>query len=227
MSSADVSVSAVDEAVQPENVRKARILVADNHFLIAEALSMLLAQHFDVVGVLNDGNLITKELARLRPEVVLLPVTMSGLSGLDAARIISKEAPDIKIVFLTMHANRVIMKEAFQVGASAFVVKNCGANDLVQAVKTVLNGATYVSPEIQDDLVPHPPETLSDRQITVLKLVAQGCSAKQIGFRLNISSRTVEFHKRSLMDKLKLRTNSQLTRYAIEHGLASKKDPWT
>ena len=138
-----------DEAVQlngdlqPERHVKARILLADDHFLIAETLSILLAPHFDVVGVINDGKLVVDEVARQEPQVVLLDVTMPGLNGLDAARMILEQAPNTKIVFLTMHANRVIVKEAFRAGASAFVVKNCAANDLVQAVRTVLSGGAY------------------------------------------------------------------------------------
>jgi CheY-like chemotaxis protein len=117
-----------------------RILVADDHFLIAEAISMLLAPHFDVVGVVTDAKLVADEVARLRPEVVLLDVTMPGLNGLDVARMILELAPNTKIVFLTMHANRVILKEALRAGASAFVVKNCAVSDLVLAVRTVLGG---------------------------------------------------------------------------------------
>ena len=217
-----------DEAVQingdshlQERQSKAKILLADDHFLIAETLSMLLAPHFDVVGVINDGKLVVEEVARLKPQIVLLDVTMPGLNGLDAARMILEQAPNTKIVFLTMHANRVIVKEAFRAGASGFVVKNCAANDLVLAVRTVLDGGTYVSPEVQDDAAQAPSEELSERQITVLRLIAQGCSAKQIAFHLNISSRTAEFHKNSIMEKLKLRTTAQLTRYAIEHGIVS------
>jgi DNA-binding NarL/FixJ family response regulator len=205
----------------PNGSLKARILLADDHFLIAETLSILLAPHFDVVGVINEGRLVVDEVARLKPEVVLLDVTMPGLSGLDAARMILEQAPNTKIVFLTMHTNRVIVREAFRAGASAFVVKNCAANDLVHAVKTVLSGGTYVSPEVQEDFAQGPAEELSDRQMTVLRLIAQGCSAKQIGFQLNISSRTAEFHKNSIMEKLKLRTTAQLTRYAIEQGIVS------
>src|SRR5664279_5172285 len=109
---------------QAENTSKSRILLADDHSLIAETLSILLAPHFDVVGVITDAKLIVDEVARLRPEVVLLDVTMPGLNGLDVARMILEQTPNTKIVFLTMHANRMIVKEAFQAGASAFVVKN-------------------------------------------------------------------------------------------------------
>jgi DNA-binding NarL/FixJ family response regulator len=209
------------EEKKPETSLKPQILVADDHFLIAETISLLLAPHFDVVGVITDAKLVADEVARLRPELVLLDVTMPGLNGLDVARMILEQAPKTKIVFLTMHANRVILKEAFRAGASAFVVKNCAVSDLVRAVRTVLAGGTYVSPEVQEDEAQAPSEDLSERQTTVLRLIAQGCSAKQIGFHLDISSRTVEFHKNSIMEKLKLRSTAQLTRYAIEHGIGS------
>ncbi len=182
---------------------------------------MLLAPHFDVVGVVTDAKLVADEVARLRPEVVLLDVTMPGLNGLDVASMILELAPNTKIVVLTMHANRVILKEALRAGASAFVVKSCAVSDLVLAVRTVLAGGTYVSPEVQEDEAQAPSEDLSERQTTVLRLIAQGGSAKQIGFHLDISSRTVEFHKNSIMEKLKLRSTAQLTRYAIEHGIGS------
>jgi DNA-binding NarL/FixJ family response regulator len=188
--------------------------------LIAETISMLLAPHFDVAGVVTDAKLVADEVAKHRPEVVLLDVTMPGLNGLDAARKILEQAPTTKIVFLTMHANRVIVREAFQAGASAFVVKNCAANDLVAAVKAVLEGRTYVSPEVQEGLASSRPGDLSERQISVLRLIAQGSSAKQIGYQLTISSRTAEFHKNAIMDKLKLRSTAELTRYALEIGIA-------
>ena len=210
--------TAADEAVQPE---KARIVLADDHFLIAQTLAVLLAPHFNVVGVVNEGKLVVDAVVRLRPEVVLLDITMPGLSGLDAARMILEQAPSTKIVFLTMHANGLIAKEAFRAGASAFVVKTCAASDLVTAVRVALAGGVYVSPEVEEQEAQRPFEELSKRQITVLRLVAQGCSAKQIAGQLNISSRTAEFHKSSIMGKLRLRSTSQLTRYAIERGLTS------
>ncbi|MGA7412321.1 MAG: response regulator transcription factor [Bryobacteraceae bacterium] len=209
------------EEIQPETSLKPRILVADDHFLIAETISMILAPHFDVVGVVTEAKLVADEVARLRPEVALLDVTMPGLNGLDVARMILEQAPNTRIVFLTMHANRVIVEEAFRAGASAFVVKNCSASDLVLAIRTVMAGGTYVSPEVQEDRALASSEELSERQTTVLSLIAQGCSAKQIAFHLNISSRTAEFHKSAIMEKLNLRTNAQLTRYAIERGIGS------
>src|SRR5271165_1484188 len=121
------SGAAIDEAVienssaiHPESPLKARILLADDHFLIAETVSMLLAPHFDIVGVITDGSLISGDVARLRPDVVLLDVTMPGVCGLDAARNILEQAPSTKIIFLTMHANRLVLKEALGVGACGF-----------------------------------------------------------------------------------------------------------
>jgi DNA-binding NarL/FixJ family response regulator len=214
-------VSKNGHGMEPENRAKARVLVADDHFLIAEAISIILAPHFEVVGVVTDAQFVADEVARHRPEVVLLDVTMPGLNGFDVARKILEQAPNTKIVFLTMHANRVIVREAFRAGASAFVVKNCASVDLVSAVKAVLEGRTYVSPEVQDGFESSRPEDLSERQVSVLRLVAQGSSAKQIGYQLTISSRTAEFHKNAIMDKLNLHTIAELTRYALEHGIAS------
>jgi DNA-binding NarL/FixJ family response regulator len=182
---------------------------------------MVLAAHFDVVGVVTDASLVADEVARLRPEVVLLDVTMPGLSGLDAARMIVERAPNTKIVFLTMHANRAIVKEAFRVGASGFVVKSCASVDLVEAVRKVVNGGNYVPPEVEQGLAPNQPEELSERQVSVLRLIAQGSSAKQIAYQLTISPRTAEFHKNAIMNKLRLRTTAELTRYALELGIAS------
>lgn len=207
--------------IQPETALKPRILVVDDHFLIAQSITMLLAPHFDVVGVVTDAKLAADEVARLRPEVVLLDVAMPGLSGLDAARLILKRAPRTKIAFLTMHSNQAILREAREIGASAYIVKNCSAAELVRAMNDVLKGGTYVSPEIQEKLSSDPSETLSERQIDVLRLLAQGFTTKQIAFELSISSRTAEFHKNAIMEKLDLRTVAQLTRYAIENGLGS------
>ncbi len=125
------------------------------------------------------------------------------------------------LVFLTMHSNGAIFKEASELGASGYIVKSCPADDLVYAVKTVLNGGTYVSPEVQTKHDSSAFESLSERQVDVLRLIAQGCGSKQIGFKLGISSRTAEFHKNAIIEKLNLYTIAQLTRYAIEHGLVS------
>jgi DNA-binding NarL/FixJ family response regulator len=194
----------------PAVSQKPKIFLADDHFLITETLSVLLAPEFDVVGSATNSETLVDEVVRLQPDVVVLDITMPGLSGLDAARAI-----------LTMHKSRVLLREAFRVGAVAYVVKDCGSSDLVAALKAALAGERYLSRDLEAVMAQPDHDDLSERQVSVLRLIAQGCSAKQIAFSLNISSRTAEFHKNSIMDKLKLRTTAQLTRYAIEHGLTS------
>ncbi len=210
--------SNVDPMQQPA---KPRIFLADDHYLVMETLSVLLAPEFDIVGVATPGQSIVEEMTRLQPDVIILDITTPQVSGLDLCRTILETAPQTKIVFLTMHTSRITVKEAFRVGASAYVVKSCGSKELVTALTTVLSGGTYISQELQESLSKPDAEELSERQVEVLRLIAQGFSAKQIAFRLNISSRTAEFHKNSIMDKLKLRTTAQLTRWAMEHGLSA------
>jgi DNA-binding NarL/FixJ family response regulator len=205
----------------PAAAQKPRLFLADDHFLIMETLSVLLAPEFDVIGWAANSETLVEEVARLQPDVVVLDITMPGLSGLDAARAILERLPAAKIVFLTMHKSRVLLREAFRAGASAYVVKDCGSGDLVAALRAALAGERYLSRDLEAVMAQPDHDDLSERQVSVLRLIAQGCSAKQIAFSLNISSRTAEFHKNSIMDKLKLRTTAQLTRYAIEHGLTS------
>lgn len=206
---------------QTASTAKPRIFLADDHVLVMETLSVLLAPDFDIVGVSTHAQSIVDEVVRLQPNIVVLDITMPSVSGLDLCRSIMESAPHTRVVFLTMHTSRVTIKEAFRAGASAYVVKSCGSRELVSALKTVLSGGTYLSEELQGTLSRPEGEELSERQVAVLRLVAQGFSAKQIAFKLNISSRTAEFHKNSIMGKLNLRTTAQLTRWALEQGLTS------
>jgi DNA-binding NarL/FixJ family response regulator len=217
---ADVPVFAAGD-VQPLQPLKPRIFLADDHFLVMETLSVLLAPDFDVVGVASEGHSIVDEIVRLQPDVIVLDITMPSVSGLDLCRAIRENAPRTKVVFLTMHTSVITVREAFRAGASAYVVKSCGSRELVSALKTVLDGGTHISAELEEALAKQETDDLSERQVAVLRLVAQGLSAKQIAFKLNISSRTAEFHKNSIMGKLKLRTTAQLTKWALEHGLTS------
>ncbi len=210
--------STVDPMSQPA---KPRIFLADDQYLLMESLSVLLAPEFDIVGVATPGQSIVEEMIRLEPDVIVLDITMAQVGGLDLCRTILETALHTKIVFLTMHTGRITVRDAFRAGASAYVVKSCSSRELVTALTTVHSGGTYISQELRESLSKPEAEELSERQIEVLRLVAQGFSAKQIAFHLNISSRTAEFHKRSIMGKLKLRTTAQLTRWAMEHGLSA------
>lgn len=202
------------------NVRP-KLFLVDDHFLIIETLSVLLAPEFDIVGWATNSASLVDELVRLNPDAVILDVTMPGTSGIDMARNILNRIPKAKIVFLTMHKNRQLLREAFRAGASAYVVKDGRGRDLVEALKTALAGGSYVSRELETRMIQSEEEDLSERQVSVLRLIADGLSAKQIAVALNISPRTAEFHKNSIMDKLKRRTTAQLTRYAVDCGLSS------
>jgi DNA-binding NarL/FixJ family response regulator len=197
---------------------KPRILFADDHRLVLEALSKILESNFDIVGTVHDGLALLEQVESLRPDLVLLDISLPGMNGLDAASKIADKFPNIKLVFLTMHSNMTYLREAFRAGACGFVLKSAGASELSSALQIALSGGTYVSPGVRQRTEPSTPG-LTPRQREVLHLLACGSSAKEIGSALNISTRTAEFHKVSIMQKLGIRTTAQLTRFAVENGL--------
>ncbi|MGH7164339.1 MAG: response regulator [Nitrospiraceae bacterium] len=210
---------------------KARILLADDHTLVVEGFRKLLEPEFELVGTVEDGRALLEAAPKLQPDVVLLDISMPLLNGIDAARRLKKMMPDVKLVFVTMHADPAYVTEAFRVGATGYVLKRSAAADLLQAVRAVLNGHYYVAPLITKDvlhsLLASPaerqpgPEPLSPRQREVLQLVAEGHSLKEIADILKISVKTVEYHKAQIMEQLDLHTTAELTKYAIAHGLTT------
>ena len=210
---------------------KARILLADDHTLVVEGFRKLLEPEFDLVGTVEDGRALLEAAPKLQPDVILLDISMPLLNGIDAARRLKKMMPDVKLIFVTMHADPAYVTEAFRVGATGYVLKRSAAADLLQAVRTVLNGHYYVAPPITKDvlssLLASPaerqpgPEPLSPRQREVLQLVAEGHSLKEIADILKISVKTVEYHKAQIMQQLDLHTTAELTKYAIAHGLTA------
>ena len=214
----------------PENTSKARILLADDHVLVAEGLRKLLEVEYELVGVVQDGREVVLCAARMQPELVLLDITMPLLNGIEAAQQMQREVPSAKVVFLTQQTDRHVVQAAFHAGAAGYVLKQSASAELLAAIREVLQGRYYVTPfllvGIPEGLFqPHqnPAElfgtALTSRQREVLQLVAGGKSAKEIALALHISARTVEFHKAGIMDELGLRTTAELTRYAIETGL--------
>jgi len=163
---------------------------------------------------------------RIRPDVILLDISMPGLSGIDAARQVREQLPESKIIFLTMHADPVYLSGAFRAGARGYVLKRCASAELVHAIREVFDGKTFVSPEIAKDLAianiePGAAVTeLTSRERDVLQLVASGMSAKEIASALKISPKTVTFHKSNIMHKLGIRTTAGLTKLAVRRGLA-------
>lgn len=210
---------------------KPRLLLADDHSLVIEGIRRILEDHFDVVGAVEDGRALVEAAATLRPELVLLDISMPLLNGIDAARRLKQQHPEIKIIFVTMHADRAYVNEAFKAGASGYLLKRSAGAELLQAIESVLGGNSYVTPLIAKDLiqaavhgtggVPPARDLLTPRQREVLQLVAEGHSVKEIASLLGISPKTVEFHKAQIMDQLDLRTTAELTKYAITHGLTS------
>jgi DNA-binding NarL/FixJ family response regulator len=208
-----------------------RILMADDHVLIAEACRNLLEPEFEVVGVVSDGHALLKAAADLRPDVVIVDIAMPQLNGLDAGEQIKQKNRAIKLIYLTMNVRPDVAAEAFRRGASAYVLKHCTADELVIAIRRVLRGESYLSPLITKDTVEFLLRTgaayceerrISGRQSEVLQLLAEGKSMKEIAFILQLKPGTVAFHKYRIMEVLGLKSNAELIEYAIRHHMVAE-----
>ena len=211
-----------------ESRNRARLVIADDHTLLAEACARLLQPEFEVVAVVNNGRALLEAGARLRPEVAIVDIAMPELNGLDAGQQLKALVPSIKLVFLTVTLDPQIAAEAFRRGASAYVVKNSAAVELMTAIREALKGKSYLSPLITDDTVKfllrsgksyEGERRITTRQREVLQLLAEGMSMKQIAFTLNLKPGTVAFHKYRVMENLGLKTNTELLQYAIKHHI--------
>jgi DNA-binding NarL/FixJ family response regulator len=206
---------------------RVRVLLADDHSILLDALTKLLEPHFEIAGAVSDGRTLISKVSALRPEVVVLDISMPLLNGLDAGQQIKKLHPEIKLIFLTQNLDPNLAIEAFRRKASGYIPKVAAATELITAILEVMKGHTYVSPTIAESLVSKlgdPAQTtkepdLTPREREVLQLLAEGKSMKEIGAILDISPRTVEFHKRQIMDNLQVKTNVDLIRYALKRGL--------
>jgi DNA-binding NarL/FixJ family response regulator len=207
---------------------KPRILIADDHQLVLEGLRKLIEEEFDIVGTAANGRDLVNAAKELRPDIVLLDMAMPLLNGIEAARQIKAENPSVRLIFLTMQTNRDYIREAFEIGASGYVAKLEAASDLISAIRHVQAGRFALSPSLSERLLgrqiePHQNparlfSALTPRQREVLQLVAEGKSAKQIADLLFISVKTVEFHKKHLMEELRVHSSAELVRYAVEQG---------
>lgn len=210
-----------------------RIVLADDHTLVLEGLRKILEDEYDIVGTAEDGRTLLKVAQEHNPDVVVLDISMPQLNGLDAARQLHKLLPACKIIFLTMHTDPTYAKEAFQIGASGYLLKRSAATELILAIQAVLKDQFYVTPVIAKEmLLPLCVESegalekkisLTPRQREVLQLVAEGEAVKDIANILNVSNKTVEFHKTKIMRELNLHSTVELTKYAVAHGLASQE----
>ena len=206
-----------------------RVLLCDDHLMVAEALKSLLAPEFDLVGVVEDGRAMVEAASTLRPDVIVADVSMPHLNGIDALVQLRQGGDRTPVVFLTMHRDATFARRALEAGASGFVLKHAAPAELVSAIRAALAGGTYLTPQLAGEVFasmrqrpdgsPDPVVSLTPRQREILQLVAEGRSAKEIAASLSISPRTVEFHKYQLMEALDLHTTADLIHFAIKHGL--------
>jgi len=195
-----------------------RILFADDHRIILDALTFMAGSQYDV-RVADSIAALEKEVEQFNPDLAVLDVSMPDGDGFEIARRLLNRQPAPKLMFLSMHTEPRYIKMANDVGAHGYLSKRAPAEELLLAIKTILNGGKYVGSRLQPQNSTENGATLTDRQFEVLRLISQGLSAKEIADRLNISVRTAEFHRAAIMDRLKLHSTAMMTRYAIEHGI--------
>jgi DNA-binding NarL/FixJ family response regulator len=209
-----------------------RVLLVDDHAIIRQGLSSLLEKQPDieVVGSVEDGRKAVEIAHELVPDLVIMDISMPNLNGIDATRKIIGETGDVKVIALSIHSSRHFVAEMLKAGASGYILKECLFDELVEAIKTVLNGGTYLSPKITgvviDDYVKrlsaqYKPEgpILNEREREVLQFLSEGKSTKQIALQLHVSAKTIESNRRNIMDKLGINSVAELTKYAVREGL--------
>jgi DNA-binding NarL/FixJ family response regulator len=204
-----------------------RILMADDHAMLLDAFRALLEPEFDVVGTVTDGRMLLEEFSRLHPDVVVLDIAMPLLNGLDAGRQLRAQRTSVKLIYLTMNPDPDLAGEALRLGASGYVLKSSAAHELKQAIHEALRGRSYITPLITRDvvssLIGHQAsrQELTMRQREVLQLLAEGRSMKEVGAILNLTPRTVAFHKYRMMEQLRLKTSAELVQFAVKQGVVA------
>jgi len=208
--------------------RRTKVLLADDHAIVAEGLATLLKDHFDLLETVGDGSALIDAARKLRPDVIVTDIAMPVLSGLEALRRLKATRNEAKVIFLTMHADAQLATEAFRAGASGYVLKQSAGEELIAAIEEVLKGRTYLTPLITKNVIAYltestpPTVKLTPRQREVLRLIADGRRMKEIGAILELSTRTVESHKYEMMRALGVQSTAELVRYAIQIGLAAR-----
>ena len=204
---------------------KPRVLLADDHRIVAEGLKSLLAEEFELAGIVEDGRALVKAARELRPDVIVADISMPHLNGIDALAQLKQDNPDVRVVFLTMHRDAAYARRALELGAAGFVLKHSAPAELVLALRAALQGRTFITPDLAAELVrtagqaADPVAAMTPRQREILQLLAEGKSAKEIASALGLSARTVEDHKYRLMESLGIENSAELIHFAIKHGL--------
>jgi DNA-binding NarL/FixJ family response regulator len=209
--------------------RRTKVLLADDHAIVAEGLASVLKDRYDLVGIVADGSELIDAARKLRPDVIVSDIAMPVLGGLEALRRLKMAQSAAKVIFLTMHADAQLATEAFRAGACGYVLKQSAGEELISAIQEVLQGRTYLTPLITRDVIailtestPQPAAKLTPRQREVLQLIAEGRRMKEIAAILKLSTRTVETHKYEIMRALKVASTAELVRYAIHIGLVER-----
>jgi len=212
-------------------MHKARVLIADDHQILAEGVRGLLEPKFEVVGVVADGRELLTAAKKLKPDVIVADVTMPSLNGIEAAAQLRDAGITAKVVFLTMHRDVAYARRAMEAGASGYVLKHSVSTELVTAIREALRGRTYVTSMIAGELLHSyrdgdaetndSSKRLTARQREVLQLIAEGRSAKEVAGLLKISTRTAEVHKARILEALGLNNTAELVQYAIRNGIIS------
>jgi DNA-binding NarL/FixJ family response regulator len=210
-------------------MKRTRVLLADDHPLTLEGLRAFLEPHFENVGTVMDGRALVDGALRLKPDLIILDITMPLLNGIDAAVQIKKSLPAVKLLFVTMHVNPAYLEAALSAGGTGYVLKSAAREELLDAIKSVMAGKIYVTESLSSEHLERFKDPsraaatlrLSPREREILQLIAEGKAGKEIAFVLSISVKTVAFHRENIKRKLGLRTTAELTKHAIEQGLIS------
>ncbi|HEX6044309.1 MAG TPA: response regulator transcription factor [Pyrinomonadaceae bacterium] len=211
-------------------MKRPRVVLADDHPLMMDALKNLLEPDFEVVGTFTDGHALVEGAPKLNPNAIVLDIGMPTMNGLSAGERLKKLMPSVKLIYLTQNIDQDMAREAFQLGASAYVIKSSAASDIVRAVQEALRGGSYITPILTRGIVgsyvknfkqEKRTNRLTLRQKEVLQLLAEGHSMKGVAFVLNVSPRTVAYHKYTMMEHLSIRSSAELIEYAIKRSLVT------
>ena len=211
-------------------MKRPRVVLADDHPLMMAALRNLLEPDYEIVGTFADGHALVEGAPKLNPNAIVLDIGMPTLNGLSAGERLKKLMPSVKLVYLTQNIDQDMAREAFQLGASAYVIKSSAASDIVRALQEALRGGSYVTPILTKGMVgsviknfkqEKRTNRLTLRQKEVLQLLAEGHSMKGVAFVLNVSPRTVAYHKYTMMEHLSIRSSAELIEYAVKRSLVT------
>jgi DNA-binding NarL/FixJ family response regulator len=209
-------------------MQRTRVILADDHKLILDALKSLIEPEFEVVGTFGDGHALVEGAPELKPQVIVLDVGMPTMNGLSAGQRLKQSMPNVKLIYLTMNQDPDVAAEAFRLGAKGFLLKSSAGSELIDALRAVVRGGSYITPLMTEDVlgsfVNHfknlkSTSHLTLRQKEVLQLLAEGRSMKEAAYILNVSPRTVAFHKYTMMEHLHIKTSAELVQYAMSTQL--------